>query len=110
MRIVSQDRTLSIDFDNQEIRRLGSVITLRRAGRDCEVIGEYGSPERAAEVFEDIHKAYAPVYSISNNMTEEELWGIILRSRNVVANNVLNFGQEKCLTTYSEYVYYMPEK
>lgn len=109
MRIVSQDRALSIDFDGCEIRRLGAAI-VRRVGSDNEVIGEYETPERAAEVFEDMHEAYAPVYSISNNMTEEELRGIILRSRNVVANNILNFGQEKCLTTYSEYVYYMPEK
>lgn len=109
MRIVSQDRTVSVDFDNCEIRLRGTLI-LRKWGSDCEVIGAYGSPERAAEVFEDIHKAYAPVYSISDNLSEDELKSMIMKSNNIVANNILGFGQDKYLTTYSEFVYYMPEK
>lgn len=109
MRIVSQDRTLSIDFDGCEIRRLGAAI-VRRVGLDNEAIGVYGTPERAAEVFEDMHKAYAPVFSISDGLSEDELRGMIMKSNNIVANNILGFGQDKCLTTYSEFVYYMPEK
>lgn len=109
MRIVSQDRTVSVDFDNCEIRLQGTLI-LRRRDSTSEVIGAYGSPERAAEVFEDIHRAYAPVYSISDNLSEDELRGMIMKSNNIMANNILGFGPDKCLTTYSEFVYYMPEK
>lgn len=110
MRIVSQDRTLSINFDCCEMKRLGTAIVIHREEHRHEMIGEYDSPERAAEVFEDIHKAYAPVYSISSNLTEDEVRNMIIKSENIAACNILEFGEGKSLTTYSEYVYYMPEK
>lgn len=109
MRIVSQDRKLSVEFDGCEIWTQGTVI-YRRIGQDSKVIGAYATPERAAEVFEDIHMAYAPIYSISNNLSADELRSIFFKSKNIAACNILEFGEEKSLTTYSEYVYYMPEK
>lgn len=109
MRIVSQERNLSVVFDNCELWMQGTVI-YRRIGQDSKVLGVYATSERAAEVFEDIHMAYAPVYSISNNMSEDELRSIFLKSKNIAACNILEFGEGKSLTTYSEYVYYMPEK
>lgn len=109
MRIVSQDRKLSVDFDSCELWTQGTAIC-RRIGQDSKVIGVYVTPERAAEVFEDIHRAYAPVYSISSNLTEEEVRNMLVKSENIAANNILEFGEGKSLTTYSEYVYYMPEK
>ncbi len=60
--------------------------------------------------FEDIHKAFAPVYSISDNLTDEQVNTMLLRSKNVDAVNILNTGTDMCLTTYDNYVYYMPKE
>ena len=109
MRIVSQNRDLSIDFDRCEILMQSNVI-YRRVEHDSIPIGVYATQERAKEVFLDIHKAYAPVYSISDKLTEEELVKMIMPSKNVLANNIINTGSNICLTTYDNYVYYMPEE
>ncbi|MBR1930344.1 MAG: hypothetical protein IJ833_02570 [Lachnospiraceae bacterium] len=109
MRIVSQDRQLSIDFANCEIRAQGSVI-YRRIDGHSEVLGVYSTVERAAEVFEDIHRAYAPVYSISGNFSEEEIRKMLVKSPNIVANNIIGVSNAQFVTTYSDYVYYMPER
>ena len=107
MRIVSQNRNLSIDFDRCEIWLQDNYI-YRRIGTDNQVIGRYASQERAAEVFEDIHKAYAPVYSVSNNLTEEQIRGIFIQSENVAARNIIDSDGNMNVTTYDQYVYYMP--
>ena len=107
MRIVSQNRDLSVDFDRCEIW-LQDCFIYRRIGNDSRVIGKYISQERAAEVFEDIHKAYAPVYSISCNLTEEQIKGIFIQSENVVARNIIDSDRNMNVTTYDQYVYYMP--
>lgn len=109
MRIVSQDRTLSVDFDSCEIWTHGNII-YRRIGNDNQILGAYEATERAAEVFEDIHKAYAPVYSISGNFSEEEIREMLVKSTNIVANNIIGVSDEQFVTTYDDYVYYMPEK
>ena len=109
MRIVSQDRDLSIDFTQCEIWTQSNVV-YRRIGRDSMPIGVYMTRERAKEVFEDIHKAYAPVYSISDKLTEEELAAMLLPSKNVMANNIINTRPDMCLITYDNYVYYMPKE
>ena len=109
VRLVSQKRDLSVDFDRCEIWTQNNVI-YRRVGNDSIPIGVYATQERAKEVFEDIHKAYAPVYSISDKLTEEEIAAMIIPSKNVLAKNITNAGMDMCLTTYDNYVYYMPEK
>lgn len=82
MRIVSQNRELSLEFSQYEIWVQSNII-YGRIGTDSKLLGVYASPERAKEVFEDIHKAYAPVSNLSDNLTEEQ--------------------------TQQDYVYYMPE-
>lgn len=57
MRIVSQNRDLSVDFDRCEIWLQDNHI-YRRIRNDSRVIGSYKSPENAAGVFEDIHLMY----------------------------------------------------
>lgn len=109
MRIVSQNRDLSIDFNRCEIWTQDNFI-YRRIGTDNQVIGRYSSPERVAEVFEDIHKAYAPVYSISDNLTEEQIQGMFIQSKNIAVRNILNTGCDMSVTTYDNYVYYMPKE
>ena len=109
MRIVSQNRDLSVDFDRCEIWMQSNAI-YRRVGHDSLPIGVYATQERAKEVFEDMHKAYAPVYSISNGLTEEQVRAILMTSKYISANHILNTGEEMYLTTYDNYVYYMPEE
>ena len=109
MRIISQSRDLSIDFDKCIIKVFGTEILWEYGNRD-RLLGRYGSYKRAAEVFEDIHRAYAPVYSISGNFSEEEIREMLVKSQNIVANNVIGVSDSQFVTTYSDYLYYMPEK
>lgn len=106
--IVSQNRDLSVEFSQCELW-MSSNIIYRRIGTDSKVLGAYATPERARKVFEDIHKAFAPVYSIPNNLSEEQIMALI-PSKNVQANDIVGLGAEACITTYDDYVYYMPEK
>ena len=63
MRIISQSRDLSINFDNCIIEVSGTEI-LWVDGSRYRRLGEYGSSRRASEVFKDIHNASAAVYSM----------------------------------------------
>lgn len=113
MRIISQTRDISVEFNNVILKICnGSLIYAYPYANQAEVIvlGRYKSQERAREVFEDIHKAYAPVYSISNNLIADEIKDMLLPSNNVLARNILNTGDAMCLTTYDDYVYRMPEE
>lgn len=57
MRIVSQNRDLSVDFNRCEIWMQDNII-YRRIGTDSKVIGQYATEERTAEVFENIHNRF----------------------------------------------------
>lgn len=111
MRVISQDRCYSYDFDRTMFWKQDGVIYAHIVGdtRD-RVVGSYKTEERATEVFDDIHKAYAPVYSISNGLNEEQVASMIVPSKNIMATNILNTGPDMCLTTFDNYVYYMPEE
>jgi hypothetical protein len=110
MRIVSQDRTCSVDFGNGIIHIIRNSIEFLSENRGV-ILGNYKSQERAREVFEDIHNAYAPVYSVSDNLSNEEIQSFI-GSQNVVAKNIIlpkvNGGIS--ITTYDTFVYCMPEE
>ncbi len=56
MRVVSQKKDASYDFDRTEFRTSYECISATFDGRTF-VIGKYATPERAAEVFMDMHKA-----------------------------------------------------
>ena len=56
MRVVSQNRNYSFDFDRTVFWTQYNVI-YAKIGIDSVAIGKYESDERAAEVFEDMHKA-----------------------------------------------------
>lgn len=108
MRIVSQNRNLSVDFGNCEIWTQSNVI-YRRIGNNSEVLGAYATPERAREVFEDIHNAYAQVGIITTNLTEEQTKAFI-GSVNLHAQVIQMDEPNTGITTYNEVVYYMPEE
>lgn len=108
MRVISQNRTHSVNFDNAIFWRQLEMI-YAKTGNENIVFGQYGSEERAEEVFLDIHNAYAPVGIIATNLNEAQIEPFI-GSDNVSLNIVQmnDFGTE--ITTYDNYIYWMPEK
>lgn len=58
MRIISQKRDLSIDFDRTPIYVNDNHVLALVEGKE-RVIGQYETPERAAEVFKRIHNPYS---------------------------------------------------
>lgn len=107
MRVVSQNRNYSFDF-NRTIFWTQYNIIYARIGTDNIPIGQYESDERAGEVFEDMHRAYSPVGLISVNLTEEQVAqfvGSCYVPIKCVEMNEINTG----ITTYDSIVYYMPE-
>jgi hypothetical protein len=58
MRIVNQDRTLSINSDLYDITVFDEAIRAYFHGEEdaCVVLGEYKTPEIASYIFEDIHR------------------------------------------------------
>lgn len=108
MRVVSQRKDYSVDFDRTAFWMQESLI-YAKIESDNVVFGKYDNPERASEVFMDMHNAYAPVYSISDGLTEEQISVMLFSSKNVSARNITNAGPDMCLTTFDSYIYYMPE-
>ena len=108
MRVVSQNRDFSFDFDRTEFWTQYNVI-YAKIGMESIAIGQYESDERAAEVFEDMHKAYSPYGLICDNITEEQIQAFI-GSKNVRCN-VINMENIDCaVTTCDSVVYYMPKE
>ena len=58
MRIISQTKDLSIDFDHTPICVSYNHVCAIIDGQQ-KVIGQYETDKRAQEVFNDIHKAYS---------------------------------------------------
>lgn len=81
MRVVSQKKDASYDFDRTEFRTSYECISATFDGRTF-VIGKYATPERAAEVFMDMHKAYAPVQVVCTNMDEKQVSALVAASQN----------------------------
>ena len=108
MRVVSQNRDFSFDFDRTVFWTQYNVI-YAKIGTESIAIGQYESEERAAEVFDDMHKAYSPYGLIRDNITEEQIKAFI-GSKNVRCN-VINMKNIDCaVTTCDSVVYYMPKE
>lgn len=108
MRVVSQSKNYSVDFDRTAFWMQDDII-YAKIDSENKVFGKYDTSKRASEVFMDMHNAYAPVYSISDGLTEEQIGAMLFSSKNVRARNITNAGPDMCLTTFDSYVYYMPE-
>ena len=108
MRVISQSRNFSFDFDRTVFWRQSDVIYAKIGGESI-AIGKYQSDERAAEVFEDMHKAYGPYGLICDKLSEEQIQAFI-GSENVRCN-VINMENIDCaVTTFDSIVYYMPKE
>lgn len=107
MRIVSQERKWSTDFNNTVFWMQDNIICAKIDGVSV-VFGEYESCERAQEVFLDIHNAYAPVGIVATNLSEEQCCQFI-GSESVKMNIVqMPAGFNSEIVMYEAYVYYMP--
>ena len=107
MRVVSQNRNYSFDFDRTVFWTQYNII-YAKIGTESIAIGQYESEERAAEVFEDIHKAYGPYGLICDKLSEEQIQAFC-GSKNL-RMPVINMDNMDCtVTTYDSVVYYMPE-
>lgn len=108
MRIISHNRNHSMNFDRIHLWMQENII-YATSRNERLVLGAYSSNERAAEVFLDIHKAYAPVGIVAANLSEEQIKPFI-GSVNVGMNVIIADLPDYEVTTFDNYVYYMPEK
>ena len=107
MRVVSQNKNYSFDFDRTVFWTQYNII-YAKTGTESIAIGQYESEERAAEVFEDMHKAYGPYGLICDKLSEEQIQAFC-GSKNL-RMPVINMDNMDCtVTTYDSVVYYMPE-
>ena len=107
MRVISQSMNFSFDFDRTVFWTQYNII-YAKLGTESIAIGQYESEERAAEVFEDMHKAYGPYGLICDKLSEEQIQAFC-GSKNL-RMPVINMDNMDCtVTTYDSVVYYMPE-
>ena len=111
MRVISQDRCYSYDFDRTMFLKQDGVICAHISGdtRD-RVIGSYKSSERAAEVFEDIHKAYSDMPLIFQNINPSENFERALKEMNHRAIITVLPDEPMKIEQINNSVYYMPKE
>ena len=108
MRLINQSRTRSIHFDNCEVYIDGECIcTNSRGVRD--VLGRYETPERAKEVFEEMHHALMPFMVCNNVEPAEELLKEIRKAGIQHRISVVD-GESPKIEIVSPFIYRMPEK
>lgn len=105
MRIINQSGTRSINFDNCEVYIDGECICTNSHGvRD--VLGRYETPERAKEVFKEMHHALTPVMVCNNVELAEKL----LEEISKIGISVVDRERPKIENTSLFFIYRMPEK
>lgn len=109
MRLINQAGTRSINFENCEAYIDGQCIcTSSRGVRD--VLGRYETPERAKEVFEEMHHALKPVMVFNNVEPTEELIEEIRKAGIQHVISVAGGEVPKIENTSLSFIYRMPEK
>lgn len=108
MRIINQSGTRSINFDNCEVYIDSECIcTSDRGVRD--VLGRYATPERAKEVFEEIHRALMPVMVCNNVEPTEELIEEIKKAGIQHGISVVD-GESPKIEMICPFIYRMPKE
>ena len=110
MRVISQDRCYSYDFDSTMFLKQDGVICAHISGdtRD-RVIGSYKSSERAAEVFADMHKSYSgmPILVQNVEISEDLSEKLGEWETNCIITRLP--GENPKIEQIGNLVYYMPE-
>lgn len=109
MRVISQNRNYSVDFERTVFWKQNNVIYGKIDDDSNILFGNYKSNERADEVFLDMHNAYAPVGIITTNMTDEQVKEFI-GSENLHLRVIQMDNPDTVVSTYDNIVYYMPEE
>ena len=109
MRVVSQNKNYSFDFDRTVFWTQYNVI-YAKIGVDSIAIGQYESEERAAEVFEDMHKALCGEAVLFQNVEMPDDFQKKLEDWRV--NGIITTipGQEPRIESISNQIYYMPKE
>ena len=111
MRVVSQNRDFSFDFDHTVFWTRDNVIYahIGDSMRD-KVIGKYESSSRASEVFEDMHKALCGETVLFQNVDITDDFQKKLKDWrvNAVISNIPN--SESKIEKIGNHVYYMPKE
>ena len=109
MRVISQSRNFSFDFDRTVFWTQYNVI-YAKIGTESIAIGKYESDERAAEVFEDMHKALCGETVLFQNVEMPDDFQKKLEDCrvNTVISNIPN--SESKIEKIGNHVYYMPKE
>lgn len=109
MRVVSQNRNFSFDFDRTVFWTQCNII-YAKIGTESIAIGQYESEERASEVFEDMHRALCGETVLFQNVEipddfqkKLEDWRV-----NAVISNIPN--SESKIEKIGNHVYFMPRE
>lgn len=108
MRVVTQKRDYSFDFDNTIFWIQYNTIYAKHENNSIP-IGQYDSDERAAEVFEDMHKAYSNTPIIFQNVAIDKSAEQALKDMEKNALFINLPGEPMKVEEISNSVYYMPE-
>lgn len=109
MRVVSQNKKYSFDFDRTVFWTQYNVI-YAKIGTESIAIGQYESDERAAEVFEDIHNTLCGETVLFQNVEMPDDFQKKLEDLrvNAVISNIPN--SESKIEKIGNHVYYMPKE
>lgn len=109
MRVVSQSRNFSFDFDRTAFWTQSNVI-YAELGNENIAIGKYKSNERAAEVFEDLHRAYSslPILFQNIEISEDTKQKLKEWKANCIVAKLPDDSQK--VEQIGNAVYYMPEE
>lgn len=108
MRLINQAGTRSINFEYCEVYIDGECIcTNSRGVRD--VLGRYKTPERAKEVFKEMHHALMPVMVCNNVEPTEEF---LKEIRKAGIQHVISVagGESPKIEISSPFIYRMPKE
>lgn len=109
MRVVSQNRNYSFDFDRTVFWTQYNVI-YAKIGVESIAIGQYQSDERTKELFEDMHKAYSslPILFQNVEISEELQQKLKEWNANCIVVHLPDASQK--VEQIGNSVYYMPKE
>ena len=107
MRIISQNKDLSIDFHHTPICVSYNHVCAIMDGQQ-KVIGKYETDERAKEVFEEIHIAYSGMPMIFKNIEPAENIEEVLKKANLQVMYTVTEDRQTDIEYIDNGVYRMP--
>ena len=107
MRIISQNKDLSIDFNHTPICVSYNHVCAIMDGQQ-KVIGKYETEERAKEVFEEIHIAYSGMPMIFKNIEPAENIEEVLKKANLQVVYTVTEDRQTDIEYIDNGVYRMP--